>query len=370
MRNNKNKNWSRGIRLAVFVVAVSLFTPVVFPLEDRCPFDTPWVPVDFVDVCKEKYNDTYRPSYCDVEKKIRPDDVYCVNPKVFEDLPPYPRTFDSVFLSWERERIRSGFSSTLDDSAFYEQPEWYLDRIWQRSHWKTYIDPGWAMSTIGVLASVRDVTIVTLTQRDIPTKGTYLEVDSYIQQNPGVPFFAGTKLVPRFHSREQFKTGRLSKKSIEQDPEMASKYIHFVNMTPSENLLFSPTFPKFRKGWKKKVVFTVLVDQNIPPGTYVLSFDTDGPSGRQTEEWLREIDRMGFPMTSYYPLTGHKGLHRLVVEVEGRDSYLSKVGRAVGVPRGYFSIVMLVFLSASGIGLCYGAKRRVSRWKREREVCE
>ncbi len=281
-----------------------------------------------------------RPKYC--------DENGCIPNEVFESIPSYPDGLDiirtntligrySVFENFAAvaplcKKWNSDFSQCLDftsDRNYYLQPEFY-STTWFGAGYTFYTGLG-NSSFVGSYVNVLGISsfpnaVVATPQSDSPIKsGTDLRVVTYISAGWGVRNYQGVHLDVFYPVQGKVAAGTLFE--VKQDPDVVKNYFD-VKISPQEFVLGRslPTFETKDGGcrpigsyqqpcedWTRKVEVLVHINENTPPGKYLIGITPATVSKTNETRWTNTY---GF---RYYTFTGfavEPALYSIFVEVQ------------------------------------------------------
>ena len=232
-----------------FLVAESEDAPYYGTIEEALAESTQLLPTD-------------RPDYL-------PEEVY-------ENLPPFPEDFYYIdaILTFQR--------GILDlpnlGPEYYLLPEFYP--TWESLGVELTANPDRNRSTIwGWGAYPADQGVETI-------PGDTFQVATFFHTSWTVQSFQGMELIPVFPGTGTINGVTVSSPNSED----------YFTVTLDPNLiLLGPAFPRFDREWSHKIVVTVDVAENTPPGDYLLGIDPRAPPQEASREWalahkLRYVD--------------------------------------------------------------------------------
>ncbi len=217
----------------------------------------------------------FRPEYC--------DENGCIDENtVFRELPIYPEDFEEVDIMVENNRypIAEDFSEKIPDENYYKQPEFYP--LWedQGVPFYTPLKPGYTPGYVGVVGygSYPGDIIVS----PIEPGQNFLTV-TYWHTAWAVAKYQGMSLAINYPVKGETKMGMFK---VNQDSEMVKNYFN-VEITPN-NLLLEPNYPLFGWNWAQKVKIDVHVNENTPPGKYLIGISPVDPPKDLESQWIKE----------------------------------------------------------------------------------
>lgn len=212
-----------------------------------------------------------RPKYC--------LGTICIQPEVFESLPDYPTDFIEIDLLIEHSKIPilENFTEGVPDENYYQQPEFYP--TWESKGTEDFLSPTpgyFAMKGLGAYPG--DMVIK-------PVKaGQDLIAITFFHSGWGVIKWQGMGLEIIYPSEGSTEMGRFR---VSQYPSKVKDYFD-VKVEP-RNILLEPSYPVFYPGWTQKVKFDIHINENTPPGKYLIGISAGSPPPELSAKWLKEL---------------------------------------------------------------------------------
>lgn len=238
----------------------------------KCEDELVYISAEQVDACLKKYN---------MDRTLHSDGTRAINPKVFENLPEFPKDFYEVLLLYERGRLLSDFSFEYEDENYYMQPEWAPENIFEQSCVKTYLYPPEGYFGAFGFGAFPGHTIV-----DSAEPGQDLRFITHIRTSCGISKYQGIYLKERFSNYVELRQRGTILKSVDQNPEEVKNYFKILNITP-ELFLLEPNFPVYEAGWARRVVIEVHVNEDTPDGEYAIEFVTVDVPKEYDTQWTK-----------------------------------------------------------------------------------
>lgn len=203
----------------------------------------------------------------------------CIQPEVFELLPEYPADFGEIDFLVEHGEIPilENFTEGVPDENYYKQPEFYP--TWETKGVNSFLSPTpgyFAMKGLGAYPG--DIVIR-------PVKaGQDLIAITFFHSAWGVIKWQGVGLDVTYPTEGSTEMGKFS---VVQDPAEVKNYFK-VEVEP-KNLLLEPTYPVFYPNWTQKVKINIHVNENTPPGKYLIGISVASPSPEFSQKWINEL---------------------------------------------------------------------------------
>ena len=213
----------------------------------------------------------FRPSYCkfvDGERK-------CVDPKIFQYLPPYPKDFMQIYHLVYYGKINN--LSAISEE-YWKQPE--ILPTWKTSGIDAYLNPEpgrFGAFGFGCYPSEAFVSL---------KPGEAARITTWLHTSWAVQTLQGMSLKIIYPSHAESSRGI----AIEQDPSVVKNYFE-ASVTPNVVLL-GPTWPYFEHGskfehdgWIVPITIEIRTRKEIPKGNYVVGVMPSLPPEDKNEEW-------------------------------------------------------------------------------------
>lgn len=222
-----------------------------------------------------------RPSHC--------VDGTCLDPIIFSRLPPYPENFDEIVIgvTYGKYKWNEHFSPKAPDEYYYKQPEFYpgFDQEENLEYYLSVKDVGGGQvsrtterfGVIGYGIYPGDTIVSNI------HPGEDLKVVTYLHASWFVGKYQGMELKEVFPNRGEVKITKDQFISILQDPNEVKNYFT-INIDPTL-ILLGPAFPIFQPNWVQKITVKVHVNENTPPGTYLVGVTPFTPPEDMSSEW-------------------------------------------------------------------------------------
>jgi len=228
-----------------------------------------------------------RPRYCTKDG--------CVPESVFEDLPPYPENFREIYTAVYLGILSrlENFSDKYPDEYYYLQPEFYGDA------WGRNLDIYVKRNVFFVAGSGPYPGDVVITAKP----GEKVEVITFWHAGYGVAKYQAFTLTVDYPREGKTRLGEFQ---VKQDPEEAKKCINVSGLP--EFIFLEPSYPKFYKGWVRKLKFLVEISPECKPGKYLATLTPASLPKEKFEELYKEY---GFKLSGM--VAG--GIFQIFVEV-------------------------------------------------------
>lgn len=171
---------------------------------------------------------------------------------------------------------------------YYLQPEFIANTFTESgiNRWKTIDVTRWTIYGYGTFPA---------DQFTYTYPGEEFYVIAFFFSSFGVETYQGLKIIPVYPSSV---IEREKGEGIIVNQTLSNRYIK-IEIEPKEVLL-EPTYPVFQKGWIKKVIIKVKVDENTPKGIYGIGFDVGGLDRRKDEEYSSRIGHKYIPFGGFH----------------------------------------------------------------------
>lgn len=248
-----------------------------------------------------------RPSYCDNKGSCIPQGVY-------DNLPEYPKDFNEIDIMVENSLlpIVENFTEGVPDENYFLQPEFYP--TWETqgiTYYTSLGTPGYTYNYVGVAGyGSNPGSIVIRSQPGAPVRpGSDLLAVTYFYTSWGVRNYQGMGLGIVYPDSALTEAGQFQ---VVQNPEVVKNY--FVVRTEPDVILLEPNFPVFKEGWAHKVRVFIHINDDTPPGQYVIGINPIAPPVDKDQEWFK-LYRL-----RYYTLGGtiatERPTYQIFIQVE------------------------------------------------------
>ena len=221
------------------------------------------------------YMDSYKQRRVFQNGNAIPDrSSYGVSEHIFDLLPPVPEDF--LYKVYLLKYGRFVDIASLGPE-YYKQPEFDSEFTkYGLRYWEEWKNAGYSKTHWGTVG----FRVYPFSQHVQAAPGNSFNVTVIFSSDWNVETYQGVKIIPRFITNAVTEDG----KTIYADD--GAPFIN-VNVSPNEFLL-TPAFPQFTPDWTKKLTFTGKIDENTPPGTYILSMKVGKPTEENSDKWLLE----------------------------------------------------------------------------------
>lgn len=213
----------------------------------------------------------YRPSYC----KFVNGEKKCIDPKIFQYLPPYPKDFMQIYHLVYYGKINN---LTAIGEEYWKQPE--ILPTWRSSGIDTYLNPEpgrFGAFGFGCYPSEAFVKL---------KPGEAVKITTWLHTSWAVQTLQGMFLKIVYPTHAESSKGI----SVKQDPSVAEKYFE-TSVSPNVVLL-GPTWPYFEHGpkfghdgWIVPITVEIKAREGIPKGNYLVGVMPTQPPEDKNEEW-------------------------------------------------------------------------------------
>ena len=276
MRRKSNQFKNEKILLLVAIVVILFFSAYIFREKISSS--------GFFVLSNE--SKSFRPEYCRFVNGERK----CIDPKIFQFLPEYPRDFKQVYYLVYYGKIKD---LSKVNEKYWKQPE--IIPTWEVTGVNVYLNPKSERFGAFGFGCYPAESVVRL------RPGQAVNLTTWLHTSWGVQTLQGMSLKVVYPSHASSLTGI----SVEQDPSIVENY--FTSTVSPDVVLLGPTWPYFEAGptfhhdgWIVPVSLDIKVHPDTPRGTYAVGIMPSSPPEDKNDEWILEYKLRYTPVQFYH----------------------------------------------------------------------